>query len=71
MLCMGYTDTESLHPIPVPVSTKGVIRVAPGDRGPGAGPVAPVPAGPPVVAGPLHLTDDVHVGENVGPEDVD
>ena len=46
------------------LSTKGVIRVAPGDRGPGARPVEPVPAGQPVVAGPLHLTDDVQMGEN-------
>ena len=45
---------------------KEVARVAPGDRGPGARPEAPVPAGPP---GRLHLTDGVHEVENVGPVD--
>ena len=46
------------------LTTKGVARVAPGDRGPGA----PEPAVPPVVAGPLHLTDVVHEVEHGSPE---
>ena len=50
------------------LATKGVHRVAPGDRGPGAGPEAPVPDGPPVVAEPLHLADGVQEVENAGPE---
>ena len=42
------------------LSSKGVIRVDPDDRGPGALPEAPVPEEPPAVAGPLHLEDEVH-----------
>ena len=37
------------------IETKGVKRVAPDDRGPGALPEAPVPPGTPVVAGSVNL----------------
>ena len=46
------------------MATKEVTRVLPGDRGPGARPAAPDPAGPPVVTGPLYLTDAVQEVEN-------
>ena len=41
------------------LSLKGVVRVAPDDRGPGAMPEAPVSADQPVVAGQQHIMDDV------------
>ena len=44
------------------LACKGVRRVAPGDRGPGAQPAEQLPAAPPVVAEPKHMTDGVHEG---------
>ena len=67
-LCTKDADWALLY-LHDQLAFQGVPRVAPGDRGPGARPEAPVPAGPPVVAGPLHLTDGVHEMENVGPVD--
>ena len=65
-LCTKDADWALLY-LHDQLAFQGVRRVAPGDRGPGARPEAPVPVGPPVVAGPLHLTDGVHEMEDVGP----
>ena len=65
-LCTKDADWALLY-LHEQMAFQGVPRVAPGDRGPGARPEAPVPADPPVVAGPLHPTDGVHEMEDVGP----